>query len=205
MRQTYSVFFHWWAKCRCIRVPSKVCCGTNCPVTGSPSCERLHRQTVKPLPPTTCVVSSSTYPSGGTQHGAVTASNGACTTKMLSQQRQKDQIRHSRTLPLATILKLFLLFKQAARRLVKKNIRIRSKSNHVFLWSDNSVGHKVRSSRPSARKFTTSPHGLDDVEKRPPLRTPACNHSGNQLQHRQSNTNQQQRKQYLKNVHMHSG
>ena len=29
-RQTHSVFFfffNWWAKCRCMRVPSQVCCG----------------------------------------------------------------------------------------------------------------------------------------------------------------------------------
>ena len=39
----------------------------------------------------TCVVSSSTYLFGWTNHGAVTASNGANTTKMRSQQRQKDR------------------------------------------------------------------------------------------------------------------
>ena len=33
----------------------------SCPVACSPSCGRLHRQTVKPLPPPTCVVSSFTY------------------------------------------------------------------------------------------------------------------------------------------------
>ena len=45
----------------------------SCPVTCSPSCGRLHRQTVKPLPPPTCVVSSFTYLFGWTDHGAVTA------------------------------------------------------------------------------------------------------------------------------------
>ena len=40
-----------------------------CPVTRSPSCERL--------PPPTCIVSSSTYLFGWTDHGAVTASRGA--------------------------------------------------------------------------------------------------------------------------------
>ena len=45
-------------------------------VTRSLSCERLHRQTGKPSPPPTCVVFSSTYLSGWTDHGAVTASNG---------------------------------------------------------------------------------------------------------------------------------
>ena len=49
----------------------------SCPVTRSPSCGRLHRQTVKPLPPPTCVVSSSTYLFGWTDHGTVTASSGA--------------------------------------------------------------------------------------------------------------------------------
>ena len=33
----------------------------HCPVTRSPSCERLQKQTSKPLPPPTCVVTSSTY------------------------------------------------------------------------------------------------------------------------------------------------
>ena len=59
----------------------------SCPVTRSPSCGRLHRQTVKPLPPPT-VVSSSTYLFGSTDHGAGTASSGANTTKMRWQQRQ---------------------------------------------------------------------------------------------------------------------
>ena len=27
VRQTHSVFFYWWTKCRCVRVPSHVCCG----------------------------------------------------------------------------------------------------------------------------------------------------------------------------------
>ena len=67
------------------------CPWERCPVTPSPSCGRLHRQTVKPLPPPTCVVSSSTYLFGWTDHGAVTASSGANTTKMRWQQRQKYQ------------------------------------------------------------------------------------------------------------------
>ena len=55
-------FLYWWAKCRCIRVPSQESLlRESCPVTRSPSCERLHRQTGKPLPPPTCVVSSSTF------------------------------------------------------------------------------------------------------------------------------------------------
>ena len=63
VRQTHSVFFffYWWARCRCMRVPSLASVlWESCPVTRSPSCGRLHRQTVKPLPPPTCVVSSST-------------------------------------------------------------------------------------------------------------------------------------------------
>ena len=59
----------------------------SCPATRSPSCERVHRQTGKPLPPPACVVSSSTYLFGWT----VTASHGAFTTKMRSQRGQKDQ------------------------------------------------------------------------------------------------------------------
>ena len=49
----------------------------SCPVTRSPSCGRLHRQTVRPLPPPTCAVSSSTYLFGWTDPGAVPDSNGA--------------------------------------------------------------------------------------------------------------------------------
>ena len=43
----------WWAKCHCIRLPSKVCCG-------KVALQRAN-MTVKPLPTPTCVVSSSTY------------------------------------------------------------------------------------------------------------------------------------------------
>ena len=63
----------------------------SCPVTRSPSCGRLHRQTVKPLPPPTCVVSSSTHVFGWTDHGASTASSGANITRMRPQQGQEDQ------------------------------------------------------------------------------------------------------------------
>ena len=51
----------------------------SCPVTRSPSCGGLHRRTVEvePVPPPTCVVSSSTCLFGWTDHGAVTASSGA--------------------------------------------------------------------------------------------------------------------------------
>ena len=59
VRQTHSVFFYWWAKCRCMRVPSANVLWESCLVSRSLSRGRLHRQTVKPLPPT-CVVSSTT-------------------------------------------------------------------------------------------------------------------------------------------------
>ena len=79
-------FLNWWAKCRCLGVPSKFCCGrVSCPVTRLPSCGRLHRQTVKPLPPPTCVVSSPTQMFGWTDHGASTTSSGANTTKTSSE------------------------------------------------------------------------------------------------------------------------
>ena len=47
-----------------------------------------------------------------------------------------------------------------------------SKSNSTSPRSHDSVGYKVRSSRPSAGKFEASPHARDDVEQRPPWRTP---------------------------------
>ena len=83
----------------------------SCPVTRPPSCARLHRQTGKPLPAPTCVVSSSTYLFGWTDHGAVTASNGANTTNMRSQQRQKEKEKKRAfwTLPFGTIWQSFLL------------------------------------------------------------------------------------------------
>ena len=60
-----QVFFffekYWWAKCRCIRVPSKACCGSCALQRAHLRMSRLQRQTGKPLPPPTCVVSSSTY------------------------------------------------------------------------------------------------------------------------------------------------
>ena len=60
VRQTHSVFFFLLLG----HVPLYACAVASvlwesCPVTRSPSCGRLHRQTVKPLPPPTCVVSSS--------------------------------------------------------------------------------------------------------------------------------------------------
>ena len=71
-------FFYWWTKCRCIRVPSKVAfvCAlaqTDCP-------------------PPTCVVSSSTYPFGWTDHGAVTASSGANTTKIPKKKHPEQAV-----------------------------------------------------------------------------------------------------------------
>ena len=68
----------------------------SCFVTRSPRCDRLHRQTVKPLPTPTCLVSSSTYLFGWTDHGAVTTSSGANTTKRWSQQGPKDQTNERR-------------------------------------------------------------------------------------------------------------
>ena len=63
----------------------------------------------------------------------------------------------------------------------KKNLKTQ-KSNCIFLRSHNSVGHKVTSSRPSAGKFLTSPHARDDVEPRPPRRTPSFKSLDNHLQ-----------------------
>ena len=94
-------------------MPSKVCCGVSCPVTRSPSCECMHRQTGKPLQPPTCVFSSTTYLFGWTDHGDVTASNGANTTRMRSQQGQKGPNKRAFwTLPFGTIWKSFLLCKR---------------------------------------------------------------------------------------------
>ena len=77
------------------------------------------------------------------------------------------------TLPCGTMWKSFLLSPK-------------SKSDSVFLWSHNSLGHKARCSRPSCKKLPTSVHTRDDVEQTPPLRTPACNRSDNHLQHKKT-------------------
>ena len=57
-----AFFFYWWATCRCMRVPSQVCCGK---VALQRARLRVgactDRQTVEPLPPPTCVVSSSAF------------------------------------------------------------------------------------------------------------------------------------------------
>ena len=65
-----------------------------------------------------------------------------------------------------------------------------SKVVAFFLWSHNSVGCKVRSSRPSAGKFLVSSHARDDLEPRPPWRTPSCNSLGNHLQQRKKHHEQ---------------
>ena len=77
------------AKYRCIRVPSQVCCGK---VALSRARLRVGACTDRLLSP--ChhqPVSSSTNLFGWTVHGGFTASNGANTTKMRSQQGQEDQ------------------------------------------------------------------------------------------------------------------
>ena len=164
-------------------MPSQVCCGESCPVTRSPSCARLHRQTGEPLPPPTCVVSSSTYLCDWTDHGAVTATNGANTTKMRWQHRQKD-LTNERSGHCH-----FGRFGGCPKASKKKSQN--SKSRSVFLWSHHPVGHKVKSSRPSAGTCPTSLHARDGVEQRPPVRNPACNLSSNHLQYQRSTTDKQ--------------
>ena len=115
------------------QVPLCVCvCRRNCvvgmhPVTRSPSCARLHTQTVQPLPPPTCVVSFSTHPFGWTEHGAVTFSSGGQYGSHFSVHKP-------------------------ARGLAKqKSQNFENKS--IVLLSHNTVGCKMRSSRTSAGKF----------------------------------------------------
>ena len=59
-------------------------------VTRSPSCERLHRQTVKPLPPPVSSLRPRICLVGRTMAPSQLRTNGANTTKMWSQQRQKN-------------------------------------------------------------------------------------------------------------------
>ena len=77
VKQTSIVFFYWWAKCRCVRVPWKLCCGI---VTLQRAQFRVSAWTdglFEALTPPICAVTSSTYLFGWTDHGAVTATSGA--------------------------------------------------------------------------------------------------------------------------------
>ena len=67
---------------------------------------------------------------------------------------------------------------KAAPKAGQKKIEKLKKQKHFHMVAHNSVGCKVRSSRPSAGKFLESPHARDDVEPRPPWRTPSCNEFG---------------------------
>ena len=157
----------------------------------SPLCGRLHRQTVKPLPAPTCVVSSSTDLFG--------SFDGPWRQHSFKQrQHHEDAIaaRTKKTKQTSVLnfaiwddMAVIVSVHKAARRPAKKSKNLK-KQKHHFLWSHNSVGFYVRSSRPSSGKFQASLHARDDVEQRPPWRTPSCNSLGNHLQ-QQSTTNKQ--------------
>ena len=118
VRQTQRFFFFYcWSKCRCIRVPSKACGGK---VALQRARLRVRACTERLLSP--CHhVSSSTYLFGWTDLGARTASSGANTTKVRSQQGQKKTKRTS-VLNFAIwddMAVIFTVYK-AARRLAKR-------------------------------------------------------------------------------------
>ena len=82
----------------------------------------------------------------------------------------------------------------------------KSKSNSIVLWSHNSVGYKVRSSRPSSGRFQASPHARDDVDRtETPWQTPSCNSLGSHLQQQKKHHEQTLTLPVLENVHMQRG
>ena len=158
----------------------------SCPVTRSPSCASLHRQTAKPLPPSTCVVSSPTYLfcwTDGPSRLQAAPTPRSCDRSKDKRTKQMSVLKTAIWDDMAVIFTVY----QAPRKHAKKKTQ-KLKSNGIFLRSHNSVGYEVRSSGPSAGKNLASPHARDDVEPRPPLRTSSCNKLG---KHQKSTTNKQ--------------
>ena len=81
---------------------------------------------------------------------------GANYTNMWSQQGKKDQTSERRGLC----------------HLGRFESCLKVGKSKAVLWSHILAGHKFTSSWPDASKFPASPHARDDVEQRPPLRTP---------------------------------
>ena len=111
---------------------------------------------------------------GWTKHGAVTASSGDNTTKMRWQQRQKDHTNESSGLCHFRRYGSHFFCAQGCPKASKLKIA-KLKNKSIFQRSHNSVGYKARSSRPSVGKFLANPHARNDVEPRPPGRTPSWN------------------------------
>ena len=81
------------------------------------------------------------------------------TPRMMRWQQGQKKTKQTSVLDFATWDDMAIIFsvRKAARRSAKKKAQ-NSKSNSIFLRSHNSVGCKVRSSRPSAGRFLASPH-----------------------------------------------
>ena len=181
VRQTHSVFFFYWCQ-----VPLYACAVArmlwkSCPATRSPSCGRLHRQTllspclhppVSPLLPRKCLVGRTMAPS----HLQAPPTPRRCDDSKDKKTEQTSVLDFAISDDMAVIFSVY----KAARRTAKKTQN--SKSSNMFPWPHNSVGYKVRSSRRSAERFLASPHARDDVEPRTPWRTPSCKSLGNHLQ-----------------------
>ena len=147
-----TAVFYWWAKCRCMRVPSQVCCGKvalrRARLRVGAYTDRLaspcqHRH-VSSLRPRVCLVGRTMAPS------------------QLQIAPDKKTKRAFWTLPFGTISQSFFLCTKLQKKPAKKSRKLKVKA---FSYG-RTVGYKVRSSRPSAGKFLASPHARD-VEPRP--------------------------------------
>ena len=173
VRQTHSGF--------CTGGPSAVVCvcRRNC-VVGKLPCSAL--TFVCALAETDCGALATTHLCRLFFHAPVWL-DGPWRRHSLKRRLHHEDAMAARTKPHKRAFWTLHLVHKAAQK-----ISHNSKSNSIFLWSHNSVGYKVRSSRPSAGKFLASSHARDNVESRPPWRTPSCNSLGNHLQQQKSTT-----------------
>ena len=137
-------------------------------MTRSPSCGRLHRQTVKPMPPPTSRLFF---------HVNVWL-DGPWRRHSFKRRQHREDAMAARTCHLGRYDSHFSVHKAARRPAKQKSQNL---SNSVFLWSHNQVGQKVGT-------FMASPHARYDVQRRPPLRTLVCTLSSNQKQDQKKNT-----------------
>ena len=156
-----------------------------CPVTRSPPCGRLHRKTVKPLPPPTCLFG---WTDPWRRHSFKRRQHHedamAAKTKKTKQTSALDFAIWD------GMAVIFFSVQNAARRPAKTN-RKTQKLKAFYCGRTIQWPIKVRSSRPSAVKFLASPHARDDVESRPPWRAPSRNCMGNHSKQQRSTTNKQ--------------
>ena len=171
VRQTHRVFFLVG------QVPLYACAVASalwksCPATRSPSCERLHRQTWSAAATTDLCqlfVHVSFWLDGPwRRHNFKRRQLHEDAIAARTKRPNKKSVLDTATWD-DTGSHFYCV--HGCPKAGKKSKNSESKS--IFLWSRNPVGYKLRSSRPSAGKFPGSPHAHDDVQPRPPWRTPS--------------------------------